>query len=227
MGDRSAAQARFIGEDAPLEAHQHHLTEGPTGCGLTGEGVGENRGECFRHAVQIGQQHQKACSDVEDRHQRNNGGGRLGDAFDAPDHDSENQGCQNDSGRQPRDADQAQGRRHLKGLNPIANAEARQHAEEGKQARHPAPAAAESVADVVHRPTHVVAVSIGFAELNREHRFGVLGCDAEDRDDPHPKDGTRSTNGDGPRHTGNVSRADRGRQRGHQRLEGGDLPFRL
>ena len=34
-------------------------------------------------------------------------------------------------------------------------------------------------------------------------------------------------NGDGPGDTSDVSRADRGRQRRHQRLKGGDLSFRL
>ena len=84
---------------------------------------------------------------------------------------------------------------------------------------------ADAVAQVVHRsadePPRGVLLAIG----DRAHRLGVLRRHAEQRDEPHVEDRAWSAEGDGGRDAGDVPRADGGRQRGHERVEGLDLAF--
>ena len=65
MGDRSAAQARFVGEDASLEPHQNHLTQGTANCGFAGKRIRDNCGEGLGNGGDVEQEHQQTAADVE------------------------------------------------------------------------------------------------------------------------------------------------------------------
>ena len=208
MGDRSAAQPGFVGEDAPLEAHQNDLPE-RSACGsFAAESVGEDRSQGIRDRTCIDGQHHQAGTHVKNRHQRNDGGSGLGDPSDASDHHSENQGPEDDASDQSRNTSAFQSRGDFKSLNAVADPESGQHAEQGEETGHPAPSLTEAIADVIHRATDVVSIAVGFTELHRQNRFGVFRSDAEHGNHPHPEDRARSTNGDGTGHTSDVSGAD-------------------
>ena len=71
----------------------------------------------------------------------------------------------------------------------------------------------------------MITVLIRFAEVDGKDRLGVFRGNPEDGDDPHPEHRTGAANGNSTGDPGDVSRTDRGRQRGHQGLERRDLPF--
>ena len=227
MGDRSTAEAGFIGEDAAFESHQHHLAEGAAGCRFTAEGIAEDQPDGPWNTADVDQQHHDAGGHVQHRHQRHDGRGGLGNPFDSADDHSEDQNTQHDAGDHPGNSGGFQGRGHLKHLNAVADAEAGEHAEHGKESGQPAPALAEAVADVIHRAAHMVALVIGLTEVNRQEGLGVFGGDAEHGNHPHPEHGAWAAHGNGTGDTGNVAGADGGGEGSHQRLERRDLPFVL
>ena len=65
MGDRSAAQARFVGEDASLETHQNHLTQGTTDSGFAGKRIREDCCEGLGNGGDVEQEHQQTAADIE------------------------------------------------------------------------------------------------------------------------------------------------------------------
>ena len=73
----------------------------------------------------------------------------------------------------------------------------------------------------------MVAKAVDFPVANREHGLGIFGGNAEHGNHPHPEHGTWATDGDCTSDTSNVAGADGGRQRGHQRLKGGDVAIVL
>ena len=69
MGNRSTAEARFIGEDAALEAHQDHLNKGSGGGCLTREGIGENQLHGRVQFRRIGEKNEDTTDQIGDRHE--------------------------------------------------------------------------------------------------------------------------------------------------------------
>ena len=112
-------------------------------------------------------------------------------------------------------------------LDAVADTEARHGAENCKGEGHPGPAPAESVLDVVHGATDVVALLVHLAVLHRQHRLGILGGHADEGRAPHPEQGPGAADGDGRADTGDVARADRRGQGCHQGIEGGDVTLAL
>ena len=167
----------------------------------------------------MGEEDDQASQHVDHSHEGHKGGCHLGDPLHPANNHQEHQNSQHHAGDEVGNPHGAQGPGHLEGLDPIANAERSQHAEQGKEEAQPAPVGSQAVLDIVHRPTHMIAEGIHFPVVNRQDGFGVLGGNPEERHNPHPEHGSGSTDKDGAGHASNVPRPNRGGEGCHQRLE--------
>ena len=70
--------------------------------------------------------------------------------------------------------------------------------------------AAEAILDRIHRAADLLAVVIGFAVVDGDEDFGVLGGHADERGHPHPEQGARAADGDRGGDASNVAGADGG-----------------
>ncbi len=176
----------------------------------------------------MGQQDHQRTAHVHNRHERHHHLGDLADPLDAADqHQKGDRGHHHASEQLRHSQGGFEGQSQLVGLHAVANAEARQGAEQGEQGGQPAPARPEAIADEIHRAAHVLAELIHLAVVNGQHGFGVLGGHAHKGDQPHPEHGAGATGGDRARHSSHVARADRGRQGGGEALKGTHIPFPL
>ena len=66
----------------------------------------------------------------------------------------------------------------------------------------------QAIFDVIHRPTDQLTFFVCLPKMNRKRNFRKFCTHTKDRGDPHPENGTRSTDRDRSRHTGNVSGSD-------------------
>ena len=227
MGNRCTAQTGFIGENPPFESHQNHLRERARCSCLTGECIAENAGEGVTDAADVGQENDQAGEHIGNRHERHNRGGGLGDPAHTADDHGKDQHPKDDGCDFPRHPEPEQCTGDFKALNAVADAKTGQHAEQSEHPSQPDPSRSKTFADVVHRPTDVMTQVIHLAVVNRQNGFGVFGGNAKEGDQPHPEDRTWPTDGDRSCHTGDISRADGGRQRSHQSLKGTDITLSL
>ena len=104
----------------------------------------------------------------------------------------------------------------------------------GKRAKAKALAGAEdapersvrdSPREEVHGTAGHVPARVALAVAHREQGFGVLRRHAQEARNPHPEEGTGPSGCDRGRDPGDVAGAHGGRERGHQRLEVGDVPL--
>ena len=224
MGYRSTTQTSFIGENAPLEALQHNGSKHTTNCSLTTECGTKDQAKSTWDLIDVHRKDDKACTDVEDCHHRNNRRSRSRNPTDATDHNQKNQYAKYNASRTAGDLRGLfEGFSQFKCLNTIADSKAGEHAKKSKQACHPGPTMAQSIADVIHRAAHMIAFRVSFTEMDSQHCFCIFSRDPEDGDQPHPKDCPRTTNGDRRGDPSNVSGPNGGRQRRHQGLERRDL----
>ena len=224
MGNGSTAEARLVGEDAPLEAHQNDLCQGAGDCGLACKGIGKDAPEGSRHGTGLGKQNNQASQYVGHSHEGDKGRCHLGDPLHSANNHQEHQSSQHHAGEEVGNTHSAQGAGHLEGLDTIADAERSQHAKQGKEDAQPAPLRSQAVLDVIHGTTHVITEGIHFPVMNRQDGFGVFGGNPEERHNPHPEHGAGATDKDCAGHTGNVPRSHRGGEGRHQRLEGSHVP---
>ena len=73
----------------------------------------------------------------------------------------------------------------------------------------------------------MAALFINFAEFYSQYAFAEFRRHTDKRRHPHPEDRTRATNGDCNRHTGDITRTDRRRERRHQRAKWRDISLVL
>ena len=136
----------------------------------------------------------------------------MGDTLDPTQNHHGHQGCHHQTGIgrvKIKGALQAIG--HRVSLHSVTDAEPGQHAEQGEQDRQPGKFGAKAMADVVHRAANILTVAVLLAKVHRQNRLAVLGCNANQSDQPHPHQSARSTQCDGRSHPGNVAGANGGR----------------
>ena len=103
-------------------------------------------------------------------------------------------------------------------LRHAAGAECRNHGEYAEDYGKPFPFFAEAVLDVVHRPADKISFVVLFPIMNGEDDFCVFGAHAKQGGNPHPEDRTRTADGDGSCHAGDIAGADCSRKCSCERL---------
>ena len=78
----------------------------------------------------------------------------------------------------------------------------------------------QAVFDVIHRTANPVPFRVSFPEMDRQGHLCKLGAHPQQRAAPHPEHRTGAADGNGTGHTGDIPRADRGRQGRAHSLEG-------
>ena len=230
-GDSGGTHAGLVGEDTAgdthLEGQQDSGADETTCGGGTGEGVGEDQAEGVGELTGVDAQHHDASDDVDDDHQRDEGGGDLADGLDAAEKDGADEDEHDDTGDHGVDPEgflQVRGDRV--GLGHVADTEGRDDGGEGEEpGEELTEGALDAPLEVALRSTGHVALGVRDAVPHTEERLGVLGRHAEQAGDPHPEQGAGATDGDGGGDTDDIADADGGGQGGGQCLVLGDVTF--
>ena len=230
MGDGGRAQARLVGKNAPGHAlaHGHHdaVAGGAAPHRPQAERPGQDVGKGPGHLVDAQNDQSQTRQNVKGRHKGDQVGGDLSDALDAPQHHHRHHGGQHQTHRQthggrtlgPGEAHHRTG--DLAALGDVADAEAGQHPQNGKQHRQPFPVFAQTVFNVVHGAAVVHPVFVLVAEPDGQSDLGVFGAHAQKSGYPHPEHRPRAADEDGAGDAGDVAGAHGAGQRGAHRLEG-------
>ena len=142
-------QTGLVGEHAA----RHAVTDGQPHRGpgkaalCRGQRLADDQHENFGHAVDVDHNDDQSRDDIKDGHERHQFAGYGADALDAADEHDANQHEQ-DAGREPgRNAELGQRAGNGVGLGHVADAEARQTAEDGEQGAQPQPVFAQADAN--------------------------------------------------------------------------------
>lgn len=217
----------LIGEQAALDTCEDGRAEAATDGSLRGEGIVENQGEHIRHHADVDDDDSDGRQDVETSHDRYEELGEFRDTRDAAENDK---GCEHaeDGGRDDRlDAKGALDRQSNRvGLYRVvdkAEGHGNQDGEELGYAR-----LLERILDVVSRAAVEGVVAPGQLIDLGQRAFDEARGTADEGDDPHPEDGTRTAGNDCDSHTSNVADTDTRRCADAEGLEGADgFAFRL
>ena len=230
--DGGRAQARLVGEHSPGDAEPNGGGDRRAGEAARrrggGEGVGEDQPERRGHVRDVDQDDDDGGADVEHHHGRHESARDFADAPNAADDDDAHQRG-HDEARQPRGDGEAvrQRGRHRVDLHGVADAERRHRAEYRERQTQPLAEFrgefANAVAQVIHRSADMLAGLVHLPIGDRAHRFRVLRGHTEQRDQPHVEDRARAAERDRRRDARDISGADGGRERRHQRVERLDL----
>ncbi len=85
---RRTAQARLVGEQAALDAHQNGRADAAGEGLLEAEGATEDQAEGFRNRAEVTADDEQRHAQVGERHDRHQHVGPLGDAADAAEDDA-------------------------------------------------------------------------------------------------------------------------------------------
>ena len=169
-------------------------------------------------------QDDQAAANVEDRHNRYQLACHFTDTLDAAQQYQCHQYSDDDAGRQFGDVERAaQGVSNRVGLDGVADAEAGEHAKNGKEHTKPFPFLAQAVLDVIHRAANVVATGILLAIAHGQNGLAEFGCHAYQGNNPHPEQRARATQKDRGSDARDVTGADGGGEGGHQGVERADV----
>ena len=230
--DGRRAQARFVREhaarDAEANRRSHSRARETTRRSRRREGVGEDERDGPWDLGDVDEDDDERSAHVEGYHGRYELARHLTDSLDAAQDDEAHQRGHDDA-RQPRGNPKTalQRGRHRVHLHGVPDAEGRHGAEHGE--REPQPLGefgrefTHAVSQVIHGAAHVLARPVHLAVGDRADGFRVFRRHAEERDEPHVEDGSRSPQGDGGGDAGDVPGADGCGERRHQRVEGFDL----
>ena len=227
MRDRGRAETGLVREDAAGKAllHGHHdgIAEDTAADAFEREGAREDLAEDGGDVADAHDDDHNAGQDIEDRHEGHQQRGDLADALDAAECDKrDDHGDQNARGNGGNMKEIAQRARDLTALGDVADAEGGEAAQQAEDDRHPFPALADAVFDVVHRAAVIDAVFVLHTVLHGQHDLGILGDHAEEGRNPHPEHRAGAARKDGARDAGDVAGADRagqGRRHGLKRRD--------
>ena len=224
---RCRTLAGLVGKQATLDALHHRGADARAGDFLKAERVADDIAQHARDLVKVRNDHEAADEQVRQGHKRNDHLGDIGNALYA---------AKNDEARGNRDDDAndgakggivfaAEGKGHglcdgvgLEGV--IDQAEGKDDGDREKNAER---APAQPALHIISRPA---AVRIAIADLPqlRQGGFHKGGRAAEEGDDPHPEDGTRTAQRNGHRDAGHVAGAHARGSRDGKCLKCGDSP---
>ena len=137
-GDGGGAHAGLIGENAAgntvLNGHHDGGAHEPATCGGAGEGIAEDHGEGCGDLRGVREDHIEPAQDVDDDHQRDEGGGNAPNGLDSTKEHGAHQDEEDRAGGRRGDAE----RRfhiggHSIGLGEVADAKGRANCKDGKE----------------------------------------------------------------------------------------------
>ncbi len=223
---RARALAGLVRVDAALDAPADRRADARHGR----EGVRDDQHEDPRQLPDVQQDDDDRQQHVTDGHERHHDLREMRDTLDAAEDDEAEQqhdahgrdqlGVGHRSERGFEDAGAAEGEigRVADGVR-LHRREQQAYGEDGRDGEDPrVPFLAHGLLDVIRRAAAELALVFFLVDL-AERRFDVGGCRAEERDDPHPEDGTGAAETDCCGDAGDVAGADAARQRHRQRLE--------
>ena len=230
--NRRGAEAGLVREhaagNAPAHGRQHGSDDGTADAardGLRRECHGEHLLDARRHSIKIHNDDDDRGNEVEHSHRRHDDARHEADAADAADEDAEGQHHDDGADRPRRDAiARIQRCRNRVGLRHIADAKRSEHGEQGEQhGQQAAEAVVDAVLHGVHRAAGHLADAVRLTILDSEHGLAIFRRQAERRRNPHPDERARAAEHHSRRDPDDIARADRRRQRRHQRLERRDV----
>ena len=233
--DGRGAHAGFVGETAAGDAVADgvHNTHGNGAQDTAADGFGikghdEDLVQAVGNGGNIAEDAGQATCHVEDGHGGNQDGRNAGNGFDAAQDDDQGQDGQAHAGDHDGNLKGLiQRGRNGVGLGQVADAEGRQHSEEGEQEAQDLAGVLvlEAILHGVHGTAGHFALDVDFPILDGEHAFAELARQAEAGGNPHPDQGAGAAGEHGRRHADDVARADGGRQGRHQGGKRGNIPF--
>ena len=232
--------ARFVGEETSLCALLDCLgkccAEAAAEQRLGNEGVTEDHAECGGNIFIVDSKNEQTADDIHDGHDRND---LFRDGRDSLDTAEEDEGGKN--GDQNADDPSPCGNIHVEGFKNADDARrdgvglyrrtdeaagnGQCHGEEACEKF--AELTLEGVLDVIDGTAADLAVFMNDARFLCEDCFDVVGCHAEEGDDPHPEDGTRTADENCAADAYDITRADLRRNGGRQCLERGKTGIAL
>ena len=228
VGDGGAAQPRLVGEHPPGDPGAQGGLQGVARhapCRRpNAEGRAENQPKGRAHLAAVHRDHPEGGGDVEDAHQGDKLFGEGPDPLESPQH---HQGAEDHHPHPGGPVGDGEGLAQRLGdgvgLGHIPHPEGGADTQQAKDPREPAPAPAQPLFDVVHRPAPVGAVGAGLPVVHRQHHLGVLGHHPEEGRQPHPEDGPRPPQGEGGGDAGDVAHPHGPGQGGGHGGEGGEV----
>ena len=233
--ERSRAHARFVGENAALEAELQ--SQGDRGANRAAGGARRSEGahddltNGFTKVLTVQANNDDAAHHVEDGHDGNELLAHAGNRLDAAQNDNGHKRHDHDADEPLRNGRAVDERRVVQcigervRLGRSANAERGQRREQGKQhSKHAAELLVlEAALERIHRAAEHLAGVVFHAVLHADEDLGVLGGDTQNTGDPHPEDGARAAEQKARAHADDVARTDGGSERRGERAELGDV----
>ena len=219
---RRAAEARFVGEQAALDAHQDGRADAAGEGRFQAKGALDDQRQGRRHFGNVHADHHQRHADVGEGHDRYQYVGHAGDALDAAEDDQadhRHQGEAAEVGGQAEGVVQRGG--HGVGLHGV-EAEAEGHQQQDRE-DDGQPAQAQAVLDVEGRTATVAAIRLTALEQLRQRALEVAGGHAQQGDQPHPEHRAWAAEHDGHGHAGDVAGTHAAGHRQHQGLERAEL----
>ena len=239
MGHGCGAQARLVGENAPLHTpadHQKHRAHRAAGDSVGGEGAHKNIVEHLGQGIRVVHDDRQAGQDVDHRHEGHQLLRHSPQALHAAEEHNGRQHGQHNAQHQVQrllpgkirlesQNCRVDGPYNVAGLNGVARSQRSQGRENAKEDAQPFPVLSQTVFNIVHGAAHPVPVLVPLPELDRQEHLRILGGHANEGRDPQPKQRTRAAQGHRSGDAGDVSRAHRAGQGRGNGLEGGNLPL--
>ena len=224
----SRTDAGLVGVEATLDAEHHRRAGERAEHRLEIESVGEDRREHVRDVVVVDGDDDRADTQVDDRHDRNEQSGDVGEATRAAQNRNRHENGENAADGQggPRGGpgELLEGFGNVVGSQQVEATHVGQDENNGEEIRKPV--LLQRHLNVVGRTTVGVVGAALLVDLGErgldEGRGAAQGCD-----NPHPEDCAGAACGDGDRDTGDVADAHARGRGDHQRAEGGDAAFLL
>ncbi len=228
--DGRAPEARFVRKEPPRDAvadrFAHARPDEPPDRRLPGKSAVEDEAERMGQAVNVHDEDRRASADVDERHERHEPLAPGRDRSDAAEDDDRGERHDNETGDPRRHGEGLLGhRRDRVRLDHVADAERGDAHEEGEDDTEPA--LLHAPLEDVHRTARHESFLVDDAVLDREHRLGVLRCDAEDARDPYPEHRARPARRDRRADADDVARSDGRGERRRQGAELADVPRAL
>ena len=212
VGNGSCTHPRFVGKYTPGTAHTKRLkgrTQDSSGGSPGRERSLKNEAKGTGYPVQPQQQNTDTEQDIPRRYRRNQSLCRLSDPLCATEQHSSHQQRKEDAHDQVSGwcftaakaaQDSIDTGDHGVDLGCVAHSKCGENAEKAVNAPHPPPFFAHSMADHVHGTAQVFA-SFPHPVANRQGSFRIFGRHSQKAAQPHPEDGSGTTDTNGPCHT--------------------------
>ena len=218
------AETGFVREDAARDSLGQSYLDAPAGKGARkrhgiGKRILDGVADRQRDGRSVRSDNDNAADDVEDRHERDEIGGDVGDPLQSAHDDKSGKYGHDDSRVEVRNTE-AHVEAFCRGvrLDRAADAEGGQEREEGEEPRKPLLMCA--LVEDVHGAAAPVAAFVLLTEPDGEHDFAHLCRHAEYGRNQHPEECAGAAEVQGRRYAGDITGSDRRRESGGESREG-------